>query len=320
MAMNPMQRRARNSFLIGFLVALIIGAAIILLLIYRMQGIKEEFESLKAKQQQVYVASDYIQSGTEVTIDSFSYDTVQTSLSKEDLISDDTFAFVDEETGEIIEKYDSDGNPKEKKMVVKTDIPAGTIITNDMLDEVDNETTADQRLQEYNMIILPTLLKNGNYIDIRFSLPNGGDYIVVSKKKVEACTKDTVWLKMAEDEILTLSSAIVEAYTITGSKLYATTYTEAGIQEAATATYPADKAVVALIQDDPNIVEEARKALWDRYNSDIRNNYFETALSDYGEDQPSAVQAGIQEEVTKLQEAREEYVESLEGTGVIGTE
>ena len=146
-------------------------SVIVVFLIYKIQGINEEVEGLKALQQKVYVASDYLQSGAEVTLDSFMYDTVQTTVAYEELISDMDFEFVDEDTGEIIEKYDSDGNPIKKKMVVKTNVPAGTIITKDMLEEVDNQTTADQRLQEYNMIILPTLLTNGDYIDIRLQMP-----------------------------------------------------------------------------------------------------------------------------------------------------
>lgn len=324
MAMNPMQRRARNSFLVGFLVALIIMAVVVIALLYKIQGVNEEMENLKALQKSVYVAADYIQSGTEVTIDSFAYDTVQTSLSSEELITMETFEFVDEETGEIIEKYDSDGNPKQKKMIVKTNVPAGTVITKDMLEEVEDQTTSDQRLQEYNMIILPTLLTNGDYIDIRLQLPEGEDYIVVSKKKVIYTDASTVWLKMNEDEILSLGNAIVEAYTIKGSKIYATTYTEAGRQTAATPTYPVSQAVLNLINSDPNVLAKAKEALWQRYNDQAqveqRNDHINKALEPYYSGMKDAVEAGLQEEITKLQEARQTYVESLQGTGSVGTE
>lgn len=324
MAMNPMQRRARNSFLIGFLISLIIMAVVVVLLLYKIQGLNEEFESLKALQKKVYVAGDYIQSGTEVTLDSFVYDTVQTTLNSEEFITEEDFEYVDEKTGEIILKYDSDGNPMEKKMVVKTNVPAGTIITKDMLEEVDEQTTADQRLQEYNMIILPTLLTNGDYIDIRLQLPEGEDYIVVSKKRVIYTDASTVWLKMTEDEILSLGNAIVEAYTITGSKLYATTYTEAGRQGAATPTYPVSQAVLNLINSDPNVLKDAKEGLWQRYNDqnqvEQRNDHINAALESYYENMKDSVEEGLQEEITKLQEARQEYVEALEGTGSVGTE
>jgi len=324
MAVNPMQRRARNSFLVGFLVALIIMSVVVVLVVYKMQGINKEYQDLKGKQKEVLVAADYIQSGTEVTMESFVSEMVQTSLSKEECVSDLDFEYIDEESGDIIEKYDSDGNPIKKKMVVKTNVPAGTIITKDMLDESTEKTTADQRLQEYNMIILPTLLTNGDYIDIRLQLPEGEDYIVVSKKKVIYTDATTVWLKMTEDEILTLGNAIVEAYTIVGSKLYATTYTEAGMQNAATPTYPVSQAVLNLINTDPNIRKEARDGLWQRYNDqeqvEQRNNHINTAMSDYYGGMKDSVEAGLQEEITKMQEARQTYVETLEGSGEVGIE
>lgn len=324
MATNPMQRRARNSFLIGFLLALVIMAVVVIGLVYKIQGLNEDIDSLEALQKQVYVASDYIQSGAEVTIDSFQYDTVQTKLDSNELITDNEFEYVDEQTGEIIEKYDADGNPKQKKMIVKTNIPAGTIITKDMLEEIEDPLTADQRLQEYNMIILPTLLTNGSYIDIRLQLPEGEDYIVVAKKKVVYSSESSIWIKMSEDEILTLGNAIVEAYTINGSKLYATTYSEAGRQKAATPTYAVSAAVMSLINTNPNVRAEAREGLWARYRDqeqvDQRNNHINKALEPYYDNMKDSVEAGLQEEITKLQTGRQEYVQSLEGTGKVGTE
>ena len=129
---------------------------------------------------------------------------------------------------------------------------------------------------------------------------------------------------MNEDEILTLGNAIVEAYTLPGSKLYATTYTEAGIQDAAIPTYPVSQAVLNLINTDPNIRQEARDGLWQRYQNqeqvEKRNNHINAALSGYYNSMKDAVEAGLQEEISKMQEAREDYVKSLEGTGSIGTE
>lgn len=323
MAVNPMQRRAKNSFLIGFLIALILGALVAVFLVMQIKNIKEDYNQLKSLQKSVYVAGDYIQSGTEVDIDYFQYETVQTSINQEEFITADDFEFLDNE-GDVVEKYDSKGNPIKKTMIVKTDIPAGAIITKDMLEEVENRTTDDLRLQEYNMIILPTLLVNGNYIDIRLRLPEGEDYIVVSKKKVIHSTEDTIWLKMSEDEILTLGNAIVEAYTINGSKLYATVYTEPGMQDAATPTYPVSQAVLTLINNNPNILQEAKNGLWARYNDqeqvEQRNNHINNALSDYYENMNDSVKEGLDEEIEKIKEARQTYIESLEGMGVVGTD
>ena len=106
MAMNPMQRRAKNSFLIGFLFALIIMAVVVMGLLYKIKGLNEDFEELKALQKKVYVASDYIQSGTEVSLSSFKMETVQTSINQNDLISEEDYEFLNED-GTKVARYDS---------------------------------------------------------------------------------------------------------------------------------------------------------------------------------------------------------------------
>ena len=56
MATNPMQRRARNSFLIGFLLALIIMAVVVVGLVYKIQGLNGDIDKLESLQKEVYVA------------------------------------------------------------------------------------------------------------------------------------------------------------------------------------------------------------------------------------------------------------------------
>ena len=307
MAMNPMQRRARNSFLTGMLVTLVVMAIVVVLLLSKINQLNEDKEKLIALQQQIYVAAEDIKSGEEVTVDLLIQETVQTSMDTSNVLTVNDFAEYDEEGNEYILDY-----------ISKLDIPAGTIITKDMVSETDNQLTADQRIQEYNMIVLPSQLRNGQFIDIRFKLANGNDYIVLSKKKVIQCTSDTIWIKLAEDEILTLGNAIVEAYQAPGSKLYATTYIEAGLQDAAVQTYVVGPNVYSLIQNDPNVLEQAKSALWARYNDQAqveqRTNHIEPSIS-YN---TGSVQSGTQSEVTAMKSAREAFVEELEGTGEVG--
>ena len=307
MAMNPMQRRARNSFLTGMLVTLVIMAVVVVLLLYKINQLNEDKEKLMALQKKYYVVAEDIKSGDEVTADSLVEQIVQTTVSKEDNLTTADFYEMDDDGNEFLVEY-----------ISKLDLPAGTIITKDMVSEVGDELTADQRIQEYNMLVLPSQLVNGDYIDIRFGLPSGVDFIVLSKKKVLQCTSDTVWLKLTEDEILTLNNAIVESYQATGSKLYAITYVEAGMQESAIPTYPANTAVMSLIERDPNILQEARNALYARYNSqgqaENRINQIDSAVIQ----NTGAIQSGIQSESTALKSAREAFVSELEGTGQVG--
>lgn len=318
MPINPMQRRARNSFLIGFLVALIIAAVCILFLLYQIKSINEAKEALESLQSQKLVAIEDIESGTIVTMDSFMLDTVQSTVDDSMIVSEEDFLFYDEE-GNIEPKYNEDGSERQKEMVMKVNVPAGSIITKDMITESDDLTTDDQRIQEYNMILLPSQLKDGDYIDIRLGLPKGQDYIVLAKKKVISTTATGIWLKLTEEEILTLGNAIVEAYTIVGSKLYAIEYSEPGIQDAAEPTYPVSAEVLDLINNDPNIRQVAKDALWDRYNRNAqaqaaqRNNYITPAVQENIDSMNSNVESKNQEENEKIQAARSEYISALEG-------
>ena len=322
MAVNPMQRRARNSFLIGFLVALIIMALVVLLLLYKIKNLNEAKEALESKQRTVLVATADLKSGEEVTMDSFKTEVVQTTMDTTQIIEEDDFKFKDDKTGDTIEKYSEDGTQLQKKLVMKVGVPANSIVTKDMVAEVDGQATDDQRIQEYNMIILPSELRNGDYVDIRVRFPKGQDYIVVSKKKIEQCTADTIWVKLTEEEILSLGNAIVESYTAEGTKLYATTYTEPGLQNAATPTYAVSEDVLKLINTDPNIRETARTALWSRYNEQKQNEQrvgqIDAALSAYEDGRASSVESGIEEEITNLKTARESFVEELDGSGEVG--
>lgn len=322
MAVNPMQRRARNSFLIGFLVALIIMALVVLLLLYKIKNLNEAKEALESKQRTVLVATADLKSGEEVTMDSFKTEVVQTTMDTTQIIEEDDFKFKDDKTGDTIEKYSEDGTQLQKKLVMKVGVPANSIVTKDMVAEIDGQATDDQRIQEYNMIILPSELRNGDYVDIRVRFPKGQDYIVVAKKKIEQCTADTIWVKLTEEEILSLGNAIVESYTAEGTKLYATTYTEPGLQNAATPTYAVSEDVLKLINTDPNIRETARTALWSRYNEQKQNEQrvgqIDAALSAYEDGRASSVESGIEEEITNLKTARESFVEELDGSGEVG--
>ena len=306
MAMNPMQRRARNSFLTGMLITLVIMSLVVIILLSKINQLNEDKEKLIALQQSVYVAAEDIISGGEVTSELLTKEVVQTTMDLSNALTIDDFAEIDDEGNEFIIEYTS-----------KVEIPAGTIITKDMVQEVGDELTKDQRIQEYNMIILPSELKNGEFIDIRLKLASGVDYVVLSKKKVLQCTSDTIWMKLTEDEILTLGNAIIDAYQSNGSKLYAIKYVEAGMQEAAVRTYMVNTSVFGLLANDPNALEDAKVGLLERYNSlgqSQRINEIDPSIS------PNAgsVQSGVQSEISAMKAAREAFVEALEGTGEVG--
>ncbi len=318
MAMNPMQRRARTSFIIGFLVALIIGALAVGGLLLKIRSINEAKEAIEVLQKQVYVATEDLESGDEVTMDDFVKGIVQTSMTTDEMITPDYFEF--EEDGEIITKLDDDGNQIQKTMVMKINVPKGTIITKDMMYESGKGLKDSERIQEFNMIRLPSQLKNGDFIDVRFSLPNGQDFVVLSKKKVIGTNATTVWLQLDELELNLMNNAIVESYKATGSRLYAIEYIEPGMQKDAVPTYVASSDVLNLINRNPNIISEAREKYGENINglSDFRALNIESSLEATRDQSESLVSSGNANEDQSIKAERQTYVDALEGTDDIG--
>ena len=118
---------------------------------------------------------------------------------------------------------------------------------------------------------------------------------------------------ITEDEILTMSCAIVEAYRINGSKLYATKYKDPGYQDAAEITYPISAEVRQLILSDPNVTEKAEYELQQRYTNALKNIREEYIHKEMEKDGNSAdnVPGKINESVVKTQEERKKYLQSI---------
>ena len=321
MAINPMQRRARNSFIQGALLALLVMLIVVLLLVREMKSINDAKEALEQANSTVYVAIGDLKSGETITIEEdFAMETVRTNVDPSTVISMDDWEFTDDE-GNIVSKYTEDGTQIYKTIRMKIDVPAGTIVTKEMIYEDGSQRDPSERIQEYNMIALPSNLKNGDHIDIRLTMPTGQDYIVLAKKEVEGTTTTGLWLKVNEQEILTMNNAIVESYILPGSKLYALPYTEAGVQEPAKTTYQVGSAVIDLIDKNPNITAEAKANLFSRYDATVRVNYFDIPLTTYvteQQDRDNAVQGGFQTELQKIQQDRSAFIESLEGSEEVG--
>ena len=362
MASNPMQRQARNSFLLGMVVTLIIAAIIVALLFMQIKNLNKTIKSNQEEMVSVYVVSKDVKSGQAITSDMFKQATVKKSgvpanatsniatmlqnyslcdKSGNNIYTDaDGSLFMNPENGSKVIVYKEDSTGKyytqanggtknyievtQKPLIAKVDMKANTVIASSFIARSDDIDTDDVRIQEYNSFVLPVDLFTGDYVDIRLLLPSGQDYIVSSKKLVtipnvngEYLT-DTIQVKMSEEEILSMSNAIVEAYRIDGAKLYATKYSDAGLQETSSPTYVVSDEVAKLIESDPNIVSTAMAALSARYNANngalknMRSQGINGALSNYGKDEN--VSQKMEESITSTKEARQQYLQSLSGT------
>lgn len=322
MAKNPMQRKAQNSFLLGMLITLLVTGTIIGVLILQLTKITKEQQEELANLKEVYVVAEEIKSGDSVTEEK-----LQTKKVDITTVPDNVLSL--EELYDMSQEFDQNGNLIKKYNVIsKINLMPGTIITSDMI-KVEGELADDVRKTEYNVIVLPSQLASGQYIDIRLRLPSGENLIVLSHKQVEipsidgTDSLDTIWMNLSETEILVLSCAIIESYKMDGSYLYATEYIEPGLQEAATATYIPNDATLKLINEDPNCVKEAKEELFKRNNdSDVKdavrkpinNSMSQSNVSSEDEEGGSGVSGKVQEEISKTQEERQKYLESLGGS------
>ena len=354
MATNPMQRKARLSFLLGMFIMLLISGAIVALLFVQLNDYQKKEKAEKDANVMVYALNQDVNSGQVITDNMYSILTVNKSVVPANAIGDMSiisnyslqdkagnsvvtnnskmYLEINDKAYELLQEpstgnYYIDKNGQKEyvelntvPLVAKISMKANTIITKDMIAKGQNSFADDVRREEYNTFILPMDLETGDYIDLRLMLPTGQNYIVVSKKEVEvplvngSYSQDTIWMNVSEDELLTICSAIVDAYRIDGAKLYAIKYTEAGMQQAATPTYVVSAETAALMNKDPNILTKAKEALIARYNSigstEIRNEYINKALQNSGNSGESYA-TKMEESIQKTQENRKNYLETL---------
>lgn len=382
--LNPLEQKARSSFIKGLLIATIIGLAIIAFLAYQIYSLNQKEQMRLNAQKKVLILKQNVSSGELLTSDMFTVkaidgDAVPSTATnafqkiQDHFYSDDNgnqivtyynqeqqkdvkylkFASESDATKETLAELHSDdgenyyymsGTKSEgsqengmtiyyitgdtrvdvkmnaSPMVAKIDLDKNTVMTTEMVTASDQLSTDDLREQEISSVVLPTDLNDDDVVDIRLRMPDGRDYLVVSKKTVtipsvgDTKSSSTMMVKLKENEILTLSCATVEAYQMAGSKLYALKYTDPGTQGRASVTYIPSVETLQLIQSDSNILQTARNSLISYYNNnrDIRNSINNQINSTLADERKTAVQSGTSSETTTLTTQRQEYVQSVE--------
>ena len=316
MASNPMQRKARNSFLLGMIITLlicaIIGAALYFLVL-KNSTVKQTEEGTLAY---AYRLNKDIKSGQMIT-----------SADVEEVIATSKAVPAGAFPARTKTK-DAKGKETWKPVsypggyVAKVDLYEGTILAQSLVTEENSSLFVDDgeggkmyadnvRYVEYNMLTLSTSVGLGDFVDIRLTLPNGQDLIVVSKKEIKTLLGNTLGFELTEEEILMMDSAIVEAYIMESANLYVTQYIEPGIQAAASKTYTPTEAVKQLINGNPNITGEARNALKARFNDNLRT-WTDSARASYTDEEKTKLEENVKKQVENAQKAREAYLSGLD--------
>jgi hypothetical protein len=294
MAVNPMQKKARNSFLLGMIITLIVCAIIGVILYIAVIGPENKASKEKGTATKAYALNRDVKSGQEITTDMLSPINTYSNLIPQNYI-DST----------ILTRVESG-----KKVVAKVDLYKNTILTASTVTTEENTVTKDVRTMEYNMLTLPINLTIGDYVDIRITFPDGQDFIVIAKKEIKNIQGNTVTFDMSEADIVMLNSAIVESYIMKASNIYIAKYVEPGMQEKAANTYVPTAEVIRLIETDSNIVSTAKNELTSRFDANIRSQMNST-VNQYSEQGLTNVEEGIQKQIEDAKKAREEYLSSL---------
>ena len=257
--------------LIALLIVFVLGLGFTSYFLYEKYSEEEELSTGYAQQllsygKTLYVATTDIKAGDVLSDKNIEKQNVVTALPIESYIGA-------EDIGKKVTSNISTGTPIYKSLVADASVTNGT------------------RLVELSTVTLPlSNVASGVYVDVRIMFPNGEDYIVIPKKRMmnlylEQCL---FTLELEEDEILTLSSAIVDTYTVSGTKMYVTTYVAPNVQEAPNATYPVRKETIDLITSSPNVIKQMAYTI----NASLREQ-MEARLSELTDEQLSAVAKGL---------------------------
>lgn len=254
--MSKIRQRTKNLWIAGLVGASIMGTLFVGYMIYwqfHIQQVKKdvqmhyeqqitELEAAQKQQQAQFKKAWVMQTGIRAGTTIMAKDIVQRDVAIETAAAD-LVTNKDELIGKI----------------TKIDLTQNTPIMKSML-YADQITPADVRHEQFAQIILPLQLNNQDVIDVRIQFPTGQDYIVLSKKKVQLIGTNIVSVQLNEQEILMMSSAMVDALIHHGS-IYALTYVDPEMQDASIVNYPSNPEVLDLIENDPNIVEQAKTSL-----------------------------------------------------------
>lgn len=294
MAVNPMQKKARNSFLLGMLVTFIICAIIIAIFYAVIIAPEKKKESERGKAVTAYALNTDVKSGQEITADMLTKVDTYQNLIPQNYI--DMAQIANVESG--------------KKVIAKIDMYKNTLLTAASITVEGKEVTNDVRTMEYNMLALPINVNVGDYVDVRITFPNGQDFIVIAKKEIKNIQGETVTFDLTEEEILMLNSAVVESYIMTASNIYVAKYVEPGMQEKAAKTYTPTSEVYNLIKSDSNIVETAKAELISRFNADSRSE-MNSSVNQYSQNSLTNIETRMQKQIEDAKKAREEYLTGL---------
>lgn len=197
---------------------------------------------------QVYVYRTDTVKGQEITAEMLETATIPSKMLTTDMVTD---------PNTIIGLY------------CKVDYTAGTPITKSVVMEPDitDESKLYHTVREYDVVVnmWPIGLEIGDYVDLRFMMPYGEEYIVLSHMRIDGMSEATVKFDMTEVQINLYQSAMVDYYLNSeqGAMLYFTKYVEPGVQDPANITYKVSNEIMEAMKKNSNLYATAWASVYD---------------------------------------------------------
>ncbi len=319
MPANPMQKKARNAFILGmlltFILILIIGGLAYYFLVIQKNKQKEKDGDVLTYAYRLKRDVRALETITNADVEAIA---VSQKAVPKDSFASKTKA--KNQNGK--EEWKAVGLPGD--IYAKVALKAGTIIGDSLVvgpDESYVEYEYDEngevigpkgykndiRYVEYNMLTLGTDIEVGDFVDIRITFPNGQDLIIVVKKEIKSILGNTVGFEMTEGEIELMQSAIVESYIIKASKLYVTKYVDAGAQGKVIKSYSPTNEVRELMEKNSQIIDKALRV----YDSKVRE-FIDGERGTYSASEQQNIETGIQQEIQNAQKARQAYLDGAD--------
>lgn len=184
--------------------------------------------------------------------------TVKSSVKPGDMITEEVLDYVTVPSSVVTDQFVTDTSDvlgRVFKIAVNTGTP---LMANMTMEEVIED---DMRDRDITLDRLTVGLVEGDYIDIRMTMPYGDEYIVLPHKRVYAINDNTIKLYLSEYEWAIYQGAMVDYYLNQsyGCTIYADKYIEPGLQNSAIAYYAPPSNIAALIAKNPNILDDIRE-------------------------------------------------------------
>lgn len=157
MATNPMQRKARNSFLLGMLLMLLISGAIIGVLGMQLMNKNKAEQEYLAGMTKVYTLGTDVRSGQIITTDMLVPHDVNRDLVPSNATGDigpiQNYALTDKEGNEILQRTSNDSNA-EQKLYIKKDNREYEVLRETETDNLYIERNNEKEYLELNTVPL----------------------------------------------------------------------------------------------------------------------------------------------------------------------